>query len=146
MLGRANYVALIGGGKNPRWPQNEVRIWDDAKGKDVITIPVLTTVRGVRLSRTHIVVALHNSVRVYKFKTKPEVWGVYQTADNPLGLCCLAEKTLAFPGRTPGQVQLVDLVAGNVTIIPAHSSALKAIDISRDGEVLATASDTVCSA
>jgi hypothetical protein len=159
MLGRANYVALIGGGKNPKFPQNEVSIsrhirsyvliifkviiWDDAKTVKVITIPVLTTVRSVRLSRSHIIIALHNSVRVYKFKAKPEVWGVYQTADNPLGLCCLGEKTLAFPGRTPGQVQLVDLVAGNVSIIPAHSSSLRAIDISRDGEVLATASETV---
>jgi len=108
-----------------------------------VTIPVLTTVRGVRLSRSHIVVALQSSVRVYKFKAKPEIWAVYQTAENPLGLCCLAEKTLAFPGRTPGQVQLVDLVAGNVSIIPAHGSSLRAIDISRDGEVLATASETV---
>ena len=118
-------------------------IWDDAKTIKLITIPVLITVRGVRLTKSHIVITLHNSVRVYKFKANPEIWGVYQTADNPLGLCCLGEKTLAFPGRTPGQVQLVDLVAGNVSIIPAHSSSLRAIDISRDGEVLATASETV---
>jgi hypothetical protein len=89
------------------------------------------------------VVSLQNSVRVYKFKAKPEIWGVYQTAENPLGLCCLSEKSLAFPGRTPGQVQLVDLATGNVSIIPAHGSSLKALDISRDGEVLATASETV---
>lgn len=110
---------------------------------NVITIPVLTTVRGVRLSKSHIVIALQNSVRVYRFKAKPELWGVYQTADNPLGLCCLTEKTLAFPGRTPGQLQLVDLVAETVSIIPAHGSSLRAINISRDGEILATASDTV---
>lgn len=48
-----------------------------------------------------------------------------------------------FPGRTPGQVQLVELATGNVSIIPAHSSSLRAIDISRDGDILATASETV---
>jgi WD repeat-containing protein 45 len=88
-------------------------------------------------------VALQNSIRVYNFKTKPDVWGVFETADNPLGLCCLSTKILAFPGRTPGQVQLVELATGNVSIIPAHGSALRAIDISRDGEILATASETV---
>ena len=106
-------------------------------------MPVLTTVRGVRLSRTHIAIALQNSVRVYKFQSPPELWAVFETADNPLGLCCLTAKTLVFPGRTPGQVQLVELATGNVSIIPAHSSSLRAIDISRDGDILATASETV---
>lgn len=119
-------------------------IWDDAKQKVVITLAVLTTVRSVRLTRSHIVVALQNSIRVYLFKSKPDLWAVFETADNPLGLCCLSTKRLAFPGRTPGQVQLVELDTGNVSIIPAHGSALRAIDISRDGEVLATASETVC--
>ncbi|RDL40821.1 SVP1-like protein 2 [Venustampulla echinocandica] len=142
MLGKANFIALIGGGKLPKFPQNKVIIWDDAKQKVAIQLPVLTTVRGVKFSRSHIVVALQNSVRVYKFQSPPEVWAVFETADNPLGLCCLGPKTLAFPGRTPGQVQLVELSTGNVSIIPAHSSPLRALDISRDGEILATASDT----
>ncbi|CAL3973052.1 hypothetical protein PZA11_005388 [Diplocarpon coronariae] len=142
MLGKANFIALIGGGKQPKFPQNKVVIWDDAKQRIAIQIPVLTTVRGVRLSRTHVVVALQNSVRVYKFQSPAELWSVFETADNPLGLCCLTTKSLAFPGRTPGQVQLVELSTGNVSIIPAHGSALRAIDISRDGEILATASET----
>jgi WD40 repeat protein len=129
---------------DPNYYLSQVVIWDDAKQKVVITLPVFTTVRSVRFSRSHIVVALQNSIRVYHFKTKPDLWHAFETADNPLGLCCLTAKTLAFPGRTPGQVQLVELATGNVSIIPAHGSALRAIDISRDGEVLATASETVC--
>ncbi|KAE8442600.1 Phosphatidylinositol 3,5-bisphosphate-binding protein [Mollisiaceae sp. DMI_Dod_QoI] len=142
MLGKANFIALIGGGRQPKFPQNKVIIWDDAKQKVAIQLPVLTAVRGVRLSRTHIVVALQNSIRVYKFQSPPDLWAAFETADNPLGLCCLTSKTLAFPGRTPGQVQLVELSTGNVSIIPAHGSSLRAIDISQDGEVLATASET----
>ncbi|KAH6675120.1 WD40-repeat-containing domain protein [Halenospora varia] len=142
MLGTANYIALIGGGKNPKFPQNKVIIWDDSKGKIGVQIPVLTTVRAVRLSKTHIVIALQNSIRVYKFQIQPELWAAFETADNPLGLCCLTPKTLVFPGRTPGQVQLVELSSGNVSIIPAHSSSLRALDISRNGDILATASET----
>lgn len=142
MLGKANFIALIGGGKQPKFPQNKVIIWDDAKQKVAIQLPVLTTVRSVRLSRTHIAIVLQNSVRVYKFQSPPELWAVFETADNPLGLCCLTAKSLAFPGRTPGQVQLVELSTGNVSIIPAHGSSLRAIDISRDGDILATASET----
>ena len=118
-------------------------IWDDAKKNVVIQLQVLTAVRGVRLSKTHIVVALQNSIRVYNFKSSPDLWAVFETADNPRGLCCLTAKTLVFPGRTAGQVQLVELATGNVSIIPAHGSSLRALDISQDGEILATASETV---
>lgn len=48
---------------------------------------------------------------------------------------------MAFPGRTPGQVQIVEINTGNVSIIPAHSTALRALELSPDGEILATASE-----
>jgi WD repeat-containing protein 45 len=120
-----------------------VVIWDDAKQKVAISLEFRTAVRRVRLSRTRIIVVLQNSVHVYVFSSPPEKVSVFETADNPLGLCCLSTKLLAFPGRTPGQVQLVETETGNVTILPAHSSSLRAIEISPDGELMATASEVV---
>lgn len=118
-------------------------IWDDAKQKAVITLEFRTAVRRVRLTRQRIVVVLQNSVHVYVFSSPPEKVSISETADNPLGLCCLASQLLAFPGRTPGQVHLVELETGVVRIIPAHTSPLRAIEISPDGEIMATASETV---
>lgn len=118
-------------------------IWDDAKQKVALSLEFRTAVRRVRLSRTRIIVVLQNSVHVYVFSSPPEKISVFETADNPFGLCCLTSKLLAFPGRTPGQVQLVETDTGNVTIVPAHSSSLRAIEISPDGELMATASEVV---
>jgi WD repeat-containing protein 45 len=112
------------------------------KGKVAFDVSNITPVRGVQLGRERIAVVLQNSVRLYTFSKPAELVTVYQTADNLAGLCCLSEKKLAFPGRTVGQIQLVELSTGNVSIIPAHSSALKAIALSPDGELLATASET----
>ncbi|KAI9762006.1 MAG: Phosphatidylinositol 3,5-bisphosphate-binding protein, partial [Chaenotheca gracillima] len=142
MLGRQNYLALVGGGKQPRFPQNKVIIWDDAKQKAAITLEFRTQVNRVRLSRTRIVVALRNTIHIYAFSSPPEKLSVFETADNPLGLCCLGPNVIAFPGRTPGQVQLVEISNGNVSIIPAHTASLRALELSPDGEVLATASET----
>lgn len=161
MMGTTNYLALVGGGKFPKFASNKVRvnpqtrtmiqvltwtqaiIWDDLGGKVAIEISTLATVRGVQLSRSRIAIALQNSIRLYSFEKPPNLISVYETADNLLGLCCLTDKFLAFPGQTPGQIQVVNVITGNISIIPTHSSALRAIQISPDGELLATASETV---
>ena len=118
-------------------------IWDDAKQKAAITLEFRTTLLGVRLSKSRIVVALLNSIHVFAFSLPPRKISVYETYDNPLGLACLGKKLLAFPGRSPGQVQMVELETGNISIIPAHSSPLRAMALSPDGEILATASEAV---
>lgn len=118
-------------------------IWDDAKQKAVITLEFRTSVLGIRLSKSRIVVALLNSVHIFAFSNPPHKLSVFETTDNPLGLACLGRKLIAFPGRSPGQVQLVELETGNVSIIPAHSTPLRAMTLSPDGEVLATASEAV---
>lgn len=113
------------------------------KAKIAAQVSVLTSVRGVRITRTHIVVALLNSIRVYHFQSNPALYQAYETASNPYGLCCLSASILIFPGRTSGQVQVVELNSGNVSIIPAHTGALRALALSRDDETIATASETV---
>ena len=105
-------------------------------------IAALAVVRGVQLGRQHIVVVLQNSVRLYSFSKPPNLLHVYETVDNPAGLCCLSDRMLAFPGRSAGQIHLVQLATGSVSIIPAHSSPLRAIQLSPDGEILASASET----
>lgn len=142
MMGTTNYLALVGGGKSPKFATNKAIIWDDLKGRVALEITTLTAVRGIQLSRERIIVVLQNSVRAYSFGKPPDLLHVYETADNLFGLCCLSDKQVVFPGRTPGQVQIVELATGNVSIIPAHSSPLRAIQLSPDGELLATASET----
>lgn len=117
-------------------------IWDDAKQKVAITLEQKTAVLRVRLTKSWIAIAIQNSIHLYKFSSPPERTASFETADNPLGLCCLGTRVVAFPGRSPGKVQLVELASGNVSIIPAHTSALRAMDLSSDGQLLATASET----
>ena len=130
-------------GTNTQYSPLQLVIWDDAKQKAVITLEFRTSVLGVRLSKSRIVVAPLNSIHIFAFSNPPQKLSVFETSDNPMGLACLGSKLIAFPGRSPGQVQLVELETGNVSIIPAHSTPLRAMDLSPDGEVLATASEAV---
>ena len=120
----------------------QVVIWDDMKAKQVAEVSGLrNTVRGVQITRTRIAVAMQNKMQLYSLEKKPKLLVSYETANNLLGLCCMTDQLLAFPGRTDGQLQLIHLSTDTVSIIPAHESALQAIAISADGEYVATASE-----
>ncbi|KAF3902225.1 hypothetical protein ABW21_db0209466 [Orbilia brochopaga] len=141
MLGRANFLALVGGGRDPKFPPNRVIIWDDAKEKVVITLDFKSDVLAVRLSRSRIIVVSRNHLFVYTFSSPPERRQTFETVNNDFGLACLGSKHVAFPGRTIGQVNLFDLQTGNNTIVPAHTSSIMALALSPNGELLATASE-----
>lgn len=178
MLHRTNYLALVGGGKNPKFPNNKVIIWDDLKRKASLTLNFMSPVLRVLLSRVRIVVVLLNQVLVYEFSAPPKQFATYETTDNPHGLADLSILTasstfasssslgslsnsdfstssgegtkcqiLAFPGRTVGQIQLVDMSPegqekNSVSIIKAHKSKIRYIALNRTGTLIASASET----
>lgn len=177
MLHRTNYLALVGGGKNPKYPNNKVIIWDDLKRKASLNLGFMGPVVNVLLSRIRIVIVLKNQVVVYEFSAPPKKFASYETYDNEHGLADLSVHSLAlllvlpapssssslrsgsggregpkyqilaFPGRTIGQIQIVDVspegVEKNlVSIIKAHRARIRCISLSRTGGMVASASET----
>lgn len=143
MRGVSNVIGLVGGGQPARWAPNKLILWNVQANKVYLEISTLLPIRGVQMSMERTIVVLKNSVRVYKFDKKPDLITSYETADNILGIADLSVSgdMLAFPGRTSGQVQLVNFATDTVRIIPAHSSTLASIRFSPDGRLVATASE-----
>lgn len=141
MLGTTSYFALVGGGKQPKFPQNKVQIWNDKNEIVSTSLEFKTPIQRVRISQKYLVVALLNNVGMYEMKMPPKKLKDTTTVNNPFGLCALGDKLVAFPGATPGQVKLCDLATLQISIITAHDSPLRALALNKRGDLLATASE-----
>lgn len=145
MLFRCNILALVGGGRNPRYPPNKVMIWDDHQNRCIGELSFRSPVCAVKLRRDRVVVVLEYKIYVYNFADLKLVDHIETTA-NPRGLaalCPLSSNTvLVCPGLQRGHVRCELYDAKKTTLIEAHEGALAAFALNFDGSRLATASET----
>ncbi|XP_045211200.2 WD repeat domain phosphoinositide-interacting protein 4-like [Mercenaria mercenaria] len=148
MLFRTNIIALVGGGKNPRYDEKAVTIWDDHRGEPIIDITFAQPVQAVRIKKDRLIVVLRNQVHVFSFPNSPQKLLSFDTRDNPRGLCEVSPfgSTLVFPGHICGSVQIVNLdnsqpgQTSSPVTINAHKTELACVAVNQSGTLLATAS------
>ncbi|KAJ2723547.1 Phosphatidylinositol 3,5-bisphosphate-binding protein [Coemansia sp. Benny D115] len=124
MLYRSNYLAFVGGGRNPRFPPNRVMLWDDASSNIIAELEFRSDVLNVQLQRDRIVVMLRNKCLICSLEAKPRHLHAFETADNDRGAMAISANSdsgiLAFPGRQKGHIQIVDLHSCvNLAAVPA---------------------------
>ena len=67
MLFRSNIFAIVGGGKQPKYPCNTVMIWDDFQSKCIAELEFKSPVTGVKLRRDLILVTIEDKAYIYRF-------------------------------------------------------------------------------
>ena len=109
MLFRCNILALVGGGRNPRYPPNKVMIWDDHQNRCIGELSFRSEVKAVRMSRERVVVVLEYKIYVYNFADL-NLLHTIETISNPRGLCALCADSrscvLACSGLQKGHVRI----------------------------------------
>lgn len=147
ILGKTNVFALVGGGKNPRYPLTTVMLYNDKEDRCFGELAFRSVVRGVKLLPNFVVVVLEFKVYVYDFDLKM----VYQfeTLSNRNGLVATASTSAADPlasvlailgHQRTGEVRIKRFNKKGSYHIQAHDDALACLALNSNGSLLATAS------
>ncbi|KAK3629562.1 Phosphatidylinositol 3,5-bisphosphate-binding protein [Elasticomyces elasticus] len=158
------YLAFVGGGRNPAGKGSVVVFWDCVAGKEVTRLDFYESVLGVRLSTQWMCVLLHSRTLLFEYQTlqlpsprsdssssnnnqdEPlrgpnKLKALYSTFPNLHALACLRNNLLILPAQTTGQIQIIPLPSGSKRVLRAHNTAIRALALSPDSTLLATASE-----
>jgi WD40 repeat protein len=144
MLNRCNILALVGGGKSPKYSPNRVIIWDDHQTKVVSELRFTSYVRNVKLKKDRLFVVCDQKIYVFNFQNFQNI-DTIDTYENSKGLISISVdpkvNILAYPDKTQGLVRIKLYDKDSSLVIQAHESSLACMAMNSDGSILATASD-----
>ena len=144
MLNRSNIVALIGGGKSPRYAANKLVLWDDHKAKEISEMRFMSHVKNVKMKRDRIFVVTEDKIYAFNFNTL-ELLDTIETKNNTKGIISISVKgntIIAYPDKNEiGSVKVKDYDKQSEITIKAHKGPINCLQLNKDGTILATASD-----
>ena len=148
MLKRTNILALVGGGKIPCFPPNQLIIWDDHQSRIISKIRFNDNILNIRLREDKIIAILQYQIHIFNLNSL-ETISILDTFDNSGGIIGISngdnnKLIIGFPYKLQGHVSIVNCFSEKIeelSEIAAHDSKIACISINKDGTLLATASD-----
>lgn len=148
MLNRCNILALVGGGRNPKYNNHKVIIWDDHQSKVVSELRFTSYVKNVKLKKDKLFVVCETKIYIFSLNTFENI-DTIETGENPKGLIAISvdpkSTSIAYPSNLKrdgiGFVNVKLFDQEKSSLIKAHESTIAALALNNDGTLLATASD-----
>ena len=146
---RSNYIALVGGGKHPKYPKTKVVLWDDYNTKIVAEFKFTSSIKNVKLKRDKIVIVCKKKLFLFSLLTYNNLLNI-DTSDNPQGLVSVnvdpLNTVIAYLTNTEtienAAIKIHHFEQGkDVVISPAYESAISYFALNYDGSLIAIASD-----
>lgn len=152
MLKKTNILALVGGGRLPKYSKNKITIWDDHQGKIISQIRFNKDVLSVKMRTDSIIGILEDKIYIIHIQTL-EIIDILDTLKNQNGIFAMSnddfDLSVAFPqAKNKGKVKFISYnieknnFNKNITkIFNAHETNIAYITMNNKGTLLVTASD-----
>lgn len=95
MLYKSNFLALMGGGRVPKYSKNKLVIWDDNEDKIITDLKFTTSIINIKLKKDFLFVVCQKRIYVFDFNTF-EMIDTIETGDNKKELVAINSS----PGNT----------------------------------------------
>jgi WD40 repeat protein len=144
MLYKSNFLALIGGGKIPKYNNNKAVIWDDHEKKVISELKFITPVINVKLKKDLIFIICHKRIYVFNFNTY-DIIETLDTCDNKKGLISINNApdftVVVYPGLKENKVTINDFKQKKTQTIIAQDDKVSYMAINYNGTLLATSNE-----
>jgi len=141
ILNSTNIFGLVGGGKNPKYPVNELIIWDQEKKVELSKIKTKKKILNIKLTENKIFVVNFDKIFVFDFNTLNLI-DTLETK-NPRGLIslCYKQDIVAYPDNIhEGTIIIKNYDTNKEEKLKAHKTPLSCIQLNQDGTMIGTSS------
>ena len=141
MLYKTNILALVGGGKNPKFKLNELIIWDEEKDAQICKITTKYKILNTKIRENKIYIANKSQILVFDFNTLNLIETLETKNIRGLISLCYKEDIVAYPDiQHEGTVKIKNYDTNKEDTLKAHKTPLNCIQLNQDGTMIGTCS------
>ena len=141
MLNKSNILALVGGGRNPKYPINELIIYDDKRNEELFKIKTKKKILNIKLRENKIYIVNIEKILVFDFNTLNQIESLETKNSRGLISICYKEDILAYPDfNHEGSIRIKNYDTNKEYILKAHKTPLNYIQLNQDGKMIGTSS------
>ena len=141
MLYKSNILALVGGGKNPKFNLNELVLWDEEKDAEILKIKTKNKILNIKLKEKKIFIVNFQQILVFDFDTLNLIDNLETKNIRGLISLCYKEDIVAYPGiQHEGTIRIKNYDTNKVHTLKAHKTPLNCIQLNQDGTMIGTCS------
>ena len=143
MLYKTNFLALMGGGKNPKFNKKQLIIWDDNKNKIISELKFTTSIINIKLKKDLLFVVCQKRIYAFDFNTY-EIIDTIETGDNIKELIAINNSPeltiLAYPSiKGVNKITIKNYKTKIFFSFTAQDDSISKMSINNDGTLISTA-------
>ena len=145
MLYKSNFLALLGGGKLPKFNNNKLVIWDDYKNSIISELRFMTPIINIKIKKDLLFVICQKRIYLFNFNTY-DIIDTIDTGDNKNGLIGVNNDPsftiIAYPSISGlNEVTIKNTKTKKHISFIAQNDTVSHISMNYDGTLLATANE-----
>ena len=145
MLYKSNFLALMGGGRVPKYGKNRLIIWDDHENKVISELKFTTTIINIKLKKDLLFVVCQKRIYVFDFNTYESI-DTIDTGDNKNELiainAALDYTVLAYPSQKgANKISIKDYTDRQIVTFTPQEDSVSKMSINNTGTLIVTANE-----